>query len=140
MSKNIRIKKGKKPDSRSKVGARSGIPALKRRTSRAVRHASKQVVTKVALEENDRAEAKLADSTYLGLHPETVDIDVSPPKKKKFTTNAARKKRAYQAAVTFKKREAEAQQKELERIARSKAARRAKRRAAARALQRARES
>ena len=43
-----------------KVGSRSGKPAFKARSSRAVRHLSKQALGEVALE-SDRAEAKLAD-------------------------------------------------------------------------------
>ncbi len=116
----------------SKVGSRSGVPAEKRRTNRAVRHSTKGVVDELADEADDHAEAKLADRTYEGLHPlPLVETRILKTKPKK-------KKRSPQAVTAAKKRAAEALQKELDRSTREKAQRRAKRRAAARALKEAR--
>lgn len=118
----------------SKVGSRSGVPAEKRRTNRAVRHSTKGVVDELADEADDRAEAKLADRTYEGLHPlPIVETRVLKTKPKK-------KKRSPQALTAAKKRAAEALQKELDRSTREKAQRRAKRRAKARALKEARKA
>ena len=118
----------------SKVGSRSGVPAEKRRTNRAVRHSIKGVVDELADDTDDRAEAKLADRTYQGLHPlPIVETRVLKTKPKK-------KKRSLQAVTAAKKRAAEALQKELDRSTREKAQRRAKRRASARALKKAREA
>jgi hypothetical protein len=116
----------------SKVGSRSGVPAEKRRTNRAVRHSTKGVVEELADDADNRAEAKLADRTYQGLHPlPIIETRVLKTKPKK-------KKRAPQAVAASKKRAALALQKELDRSTREKAQRRAKRRAAARALKEAR--
>ncbi len=118
----------------SKVGTRSGVPAEKRRTNRAVRHSSKQVLDELTDETDDRAEAKLADRTYEGLHPAAVvEARVLKTKPKK-------KKRSPQAVLAAKKRAAEALQKELDRSTREKAQRRKKRRASARAWKEARKA
>lgn len=114
------------------------MPALKKRTKRAVRHSAKQVLDQLDDETAEKAEAKLADRTYLGAHP-------APIAEKRVLTKATtkktvkKKKAATPAAVAAKKRAAEALQKELDSAARAKAQRRAKRRAAARALKKARE-
>ena len=126
-SKKSRIVQGK-------VGTRSGVPALKKRTERAIRHLSKQSLDELADDTNDRAEAKLSDKTYRIQHPTPV------VETRVLATKPKRKKRAPQAIAAAKKRAAEALQKEVDRTAREKAARKAKRRAAARALQRARAS
>ncbi len=121
---------------RGKVGTRSGVPALKKRTKRAVRHSSKQVLDQLDDETAERAEAKLADRTYLGLHPAPIaETRVLP---KGTAKKAVKKKKVTPATVAAKKRAAEALQKELDSAARAKAERRAKRRAAARALKKAR--
>jgi hypothetical protein len=116
----------------SKVGSRSDVPAEKRRTNRAVRHSTKSAIGALADEADDRAEAKVADKTYEGLHPlpivETRVLKTKPRKRK----------RSPQAVVASKKRAAQAIQKQLDRGTREKAQRRAKRRAAARALKNAR--
>ncbi len=118
----------------SKVGSRSGVPAEKRRTNRAVRHSTKGVISALTDDADDRAEAKLADRTYEGLHPlpivETRVLKTKPRKKK----------RSPQAVTASKKAAAQALQKELDRSTREKAQRRAKRRAAARALKEARKA
>lgn len=116
---------------RGKVGARSGVPALKKRTTRALRHSTRQALETLN-EENDRAEAKLADTTYLGTHPAGVVAA------RVLTSKTKKKKKTPQAATLAKKRAAEALQKELDKAARAKAQRRAKRKAAARALKEAR--
>jgi len=117
---------------RGKVGTRSGVPAIKKRSKRAVRHSSKQVLDALADETDDRAEAKLADETYHGQHPATV------VETRVLTTKPKAKKRTPQAISAAKKRAAEALQKELDRSTRAKAERKAKRRSAARALKKAR--
>ncbi len=113
-----------------KVGSRSGKPAFKARSSRAVRHLSKQTLDDVAVE-NDRAEAKLADQIYRVAHPEplieAIVLGSGKPGKKKPT------------AAAGKKRAAEVLLKELDSAARHKSQRRAKRRVSARALKKARE-
>lgn len=125
-------KSQKRPHGPGKVGARSGKPAFKARSSRAVRHLSKQALDEVALE-NDRAEAKLSDQIYRVAHPEplveALVIGSGKPGK------AQRSKKDVSLA---KKRAAEALKKELDATARAKAARKAKRRASARALKKAR--
>jgi hypothetical protein len=112
-----------------KVGSRSGKPAFKARSSRAVRHLSKQVLGGVATED-ERAEAKLADQIYKVGHPEplieAMVLGSGKPGKKKPT------------AAVAKKRAAEALLKELDEAARHKSQRRAKRRATAKALKKAR--
>jgi hypothetical protein len=122
-------KSSRKPHGPGKVGARSGKPAFKARSSRAVRHLSKQALDEVA-SENDRAEAKLADQIYRTAHPEplieALVLGSGKPGKKK-PTAAAAKKRAAQALL-----------KELDAAARHKSERKAKRRASARALKKAR--
>lgn len=123
---------------RGKVGTRSGVPALKKRTKRAVRHSAKQVLDHLDDETAERAEAKLSDRTYLGLHPAPI---VEPRIATKIVgkkTTVKKKKKATPAVTAAKKRAAEALQKELDSAARAKAERRAKRRAAARALKKAR--
>jgi hypothetical protein len=127
--------------SRSKVGSRSGIPEIKKRTKRSVRHASKQALPGLAQDEDDRVEAKLSDRTYRGQHPGTAklaEVAVVTVKKKK-RAPAGVKARKHQNLVASKKRAVAAEQKELERQERLKANRRAKRRAAARALKKARQ-
>lgn len=114
-----------------KVGSRSGKPAFKARSVRAVRRLSKQALDEVALE-SDRAEAKLADQIYRTAHPEPLVEAIvlgsgKPGKKKKKATVTVAKKRAAEALL-----------KELDEAARHKAQRRAKRRATARALKKAR--
>ena len=129
----IRIVQG-----RGKVGTRSGVPALKKRTKRAIRHSSKQVLDQLDEDTAERAEAKLSDRTYLGLHPaQIIEARVASKITAKKTT-VKKKKKATPAATAAKKRAAEALQKELDSAARAKADRRAKRRAAARALKKAR--
>jgi hypothetical protein len=121
-------------DAPGKVGTRSGVPALKKRTKRALRHSSKLAIGDLAIESDDRADAKLSDKTYRGMHPATAAetrVLTSKVKRKK-------KKKAPQVLTAAKKRAAEALQKELDKAAREKAQRRAKRRAAARALKEAR--
>lgn len=117
-----------------KVGTRSGIPAVKRRTSRTARHASKRVLSELAADDDGRADARLADQTYRGSHPEPVieAIVLSSGK-------PGRNKRSAKDLTPLKKRAAEALQKQLETEARLKAQRKAKRRAAARALKKARQ-
>lgn len=131
----LKTKAAKKPQGPGKVGARSGKPAFKARSSRAVRHLSKQALDEVALETGDRAEAKLADQIYRVAHPEplvqAIVIGSGKPGK------AQRSKKDVTLA---KKRAAEALKKKLDAEARSKAARKAKRRASARALKKAREA
>lgn len=122
---------------RGKAGTRSGVSALKKRTNRAVRHSTRQTLD-VLDDDNDRADAKLADSTYLGKHPEKAAKTTVLTRKKK-TVTKKKKKKATPAALSAKKRAAEALQKELDAAARAKATRRAKRRANARALKKARE-
>ena len=122
-------------DGRGKVGTRSGVPALKKRTNRAIRHSTRQTLDDLTVEADDRADAKLADKTYRGLHPATaVETRVLTSKTKR------KKKKATPAAASAKKKAAEALQKELDKAARAKAQRRAKRRAAARALKEARKA
>jgi hypothetical protein len=123
---------------RGKVGTRSGVPALKKRTKRAIRHSSKQVLDQLDEDTAERAEAKLADRTYRGLHPAPIaeKLVVAKATTKK---TVKKKKKATPATLAAKKRAAEALQKELDSAARAKAQRRAKRRAAARALKKARE-
>ena len=122
-------KSRKAPRGPGKVGSRSGKPAFKARSSRAVRHLSKQALDEVA-GENERAEAKLADQIHRVAHPEplieAMVLGSGKPGKKKPTIAVA------------KKRAAEALLKELDEAARHKAGRRAKRRASARALKKAR--
>ncbi|GAA0531371.1 hypothetical protein FHS83_002669 [Rhizomicrobium palustre] len=120
---------------RGKAGTRSGISATKTRTKRALRHSSRVALDGLTTEADDRAEAKLADSTYIGLHPAKLAETRVLTKKKK---TVKKKKKATPAAVAAKKKAAEALQKELDKAARAKAQRRAKRRAAARALKEAR--
>jgi len=128
--KSVKTVKG-----RGKVGSRSGVAALKRKSVRAVRHSSKQVLDDLAVESDDRADAKLADTTYAGQHPAGLaETRVLAGKK-----TVKKKKKSTPAAALAKKRAAAALQKELDEAARHKAQRRAKRRAAARALKRARE-
>ncbi len=124
---------------RGKVGTRSGVPALKKRTKRAVRHSAKQVLDQLDDETGEKAEAKLSDRTYLGLHPTPIAETRVTTKRTTKKTVKKKKKAATPAAVAAKKRAAEALQKELDSAARAKAERRAKRRAAARALKKARE-
>jgi len=127
---------GGKPITRGhgKAGARSGKPAFKKRSSRAVRHLSKQTLDEVALETGERADAKLADQIYRVAHPEPLIEAIvlgSGPRKKK-------KARSPKETQAVKKQVAQALMKELETRARRKAQRKAKRRAAARALKKAR--
>jgi hypothetical protein len=128
---------GGKPITRGhgKAGSRSGKPAFKKRSSRAVRHLSKQTLDEVALETSERADAKLADQIYRVAHPEplieAIVLGSGKPGKKK-----TRSPKDVQVA---KKRAAEALMKELDAKARRKAERKVKRRAAARALKKARE-
>jgi hypothetical protein len=114
-----------------KVGSRSGKPAFKARSARAVRRLSKQALDEAALE-IDRADAKLADQIFRTAHPEplleAMVLGSGKPGKKKPT-----------AAVT-KKRAAQALLKELDEAARAKSKRKAKRRATARALKKARKA
>lgn len=117
-----------------KAGSRSGKPAFKKRSSRAVRHLSKQTLDEVALE-SDRAEAKLADQIYRVAHPEPLIEAIVLGSGK-----PGKKKRSSKTAQTAKKRAAEALLKEADADARKRAGRRAKRRAAARALKKAREA
>jgi hypothetical protein len=121
--------KSRKPQLPGKVGSRSGKPAFKARSSRAVRHLSKQVLGGVAVED-DRAEAKLADQVYRVAHPEplieAIVLGSGKPGKKKPSAAAA------------KKRAAELLLKELDEAARHKSQRRAKRRVTAKALKKAR--
>jgi hypothetical protein len=124
---------------RGKVGTRSGVPALKKRTKRAIRHSAKQVLDQLDEDTAEKAEAKLADRTYLGLHPAPVIEPRIATKVIAKKTTIKKKKKATPAATAAKKRAAEALQKELDSAARAKAQRRAKRRAAARALKKARE-
>ena len=129
---------GGKPITRGhgKAGSRSGKPAFKKRSSRAVRHLSKQTLDEVALETSERADAKLADQIYRVAHPEplieAMVLSSGKPGKKK-----TRSPKTVQSA---KKRAAEALLKEAEANARKRAERRARRRAAARALKKAREA
>jgi len=123
---------------RGKVGTRSGVPALKKRTKRAVRHSAKQVLDQLDDETGEKAEAKLSDRTYLGLHPAPI-AETRVVAKRTAKKTVKKKKAATPAATAAKKRAAEALQKELDSAARAKAERRAKRRAAARALKKARE-
>jgi hypothetical protein len=112
-----------------KVGSRSGKPAFKARSSRAVRHLSKQTLDGVATED-ERAEAKLADQIYRVGHPEPLLEAIvlgSKPNKKKKPSVAVAKKRAAEALL-----------KELDEAARHKSQRRAKRRVTAKALKKAR--
>lgn len=120
--------RSKAPRGPGKVGARSGKAAFKARSSRAVRHLSKQALDGVAVE-NERAEAKLADQVYRVAHPEPLVEAIvlgSKPNKKK------------PSAAVAKKRAAEALLKELDEAARHKSQRRAKRRVTAKALKKAR--
>lgn len=114
-----------------KAGSRSGKPAFKRRSSRAIRHLSKQTLDEVA-SESDRAEARLADQIYRVAHPEPLIEAIV------LSSKPAKKKRSPKDAQVAKKRAAEALMKELEAKARGKAQRKAKRRAQARARQKAR--
>lgn len=123
---------------RGKVGTRSGVPALKKRTKRAIRHSSKQVLDQLDEDTAERAEAKLADRTYLGLHPTPI-VEKRIVAKGAAKKTVKKKKKATPASAAAAKRAAEALQKELDSAARAKAQRRAKRRAAARALKKARE-
>jgi len=135
MAPKIRTSKNRKPQGPGKVGTRSGKPAFKKRSSRAVRHLSKQSLDELALEANERAEAKLADQIYRVAHPE--------PLAEAIVLNSGkpgRAKRPGKDMALAKKRAAEALQKRLESEARRKAERKAKRRAAARALKKAREA
>lgn len=122
---------------RGKVGTRSGVPALKKRTNRAIRHSTRQTLGGLD-EDNDKAEAKLADTTYIGLHPAAVVEAKVTGKKKVAKKTVKKKKKATPASALAKKRADEALQKELDKAARAKAQRRAKRRVAARALKEAR--
>ena len=131
-------KKSRTVQGRGKVGTRSGVPALKKRTKRAIRHSSKQVLDQLDEDTAERAEAKLADRTYLGLHPAPI-AEKRVVAKTTTKKTVKKKKKATPAALAAKKRIAEALQKELDSAARAKAQRRAKRRAAARALKKARE-
>jgi hypothetical protein len=130
-----RVRTSQKKQGPGKVGARSGTPAVKRRTSRTVRHASKRALAEIAVEDSDRAEAKLADQTYRGSHPEAlieaIVLNSGKP---------GRNKRSSKDLSLAKKRAAEALQKRLEGEARQKAERKAKRRGAARALKKARQA
>ena len=127
-------KSSKAPRGPGKVGSRSGKPAFKARSSRAVRHLSKQALDEVACE-SERAESKLADQIHRVAHPEplieAMVLGSGKPGKKK----VGKKKPTIAVA---KKRAAEALLKELDEAARHKAGRRAKRRASARALKKAR--
>jgi hypothetical protein len=122
--------KSRKARGPGKVGARSGKPAFKARSSRAVRHLSKQALDEVALETSERAEAKLSDQIYRVAHPEplveAIMLKSGKPGKKK------------PSAAVAKKHAAEALQKRLEKEARGKAERKGKRRVTARALKKAR--
>lgn len=123
-------KSRKAPRGPGKVGSRSGKPEFKARSSRAVRHLSKQALDEVALED-DRAEAKLSDQIYRVAHPEplieAIVLGSKPGKNKKKPSAAVAKKRAAEALL-----------KELDAAARHKSQRRAKRRVTARALKKAR--
>jgi len=135
MATRIRTSDSRKPQGPGKVGTRSGKPAYKKRSSRAVRHLSKQSLDELALEANERAEAKLADQIYRVAHPE--------PLAEAIVLNSGkpgRAKRPGKDMALAKKRAAEALQKRLVSEARRKAERKAKRRAAARALKKAREA
>jgi len=129
--KSSSASKTKKARGPRKVGSRSGKPAFKARSSRAVRHLSKQSLDEVAVETSERAEAKLADQVYRVGHPEplieAMVLGSKPGKNKKKPSAAVAKKRAAEALL-----------KELDAAARHKAERRAKRRASARALKKAR--
>ena len=135
MATRIRTSDNRKPQGPGKVGTRSGKPAFKKRSSRAVRHLSKQSLDELALEANERAEAKLADQIYRVAHPEplveAIVLNSGKP---------GRSKRPGKDMALAKKRAAEALQKRLVSEARRKAERKAKRRAAARALKKAREA
>ena len=130
--KSTSASKTKKARGPGKVGSRSGKPAFKARSSRAVRHLSKQSLDEVALETSERAEAKLADQVYRVAHPEplieAMVLGSKPGKNKKKPSAAVAKKRAAEALL-----------KELDEAARHKSERKAKRRASARALKKARE-
>ena len=141
MAKNTRVtskskRPGGKPITRGhgKAGSRSGKPAFKKRSSRAVRHLSKQTLDEVALETSERADAKLADQIYRVAHPEPL-IEAMVLSSGK----PGKKKRSPKTVQSAKKRAAEALLKEAEANARKRAERRARRRAAARALKKARE-
>lgn len=125
----------KKPHGPSKVGTRSGKPAFKKRSSRAVRHLSKQSLDEVALETSERAEARLSDQIYRVAHPEPLAaalvINSGKP---------GRSQRTKKDVSLAKKRAAEALKKELDAKARNKSERKAKRRASARALKKARKA
>jgi len=129
ISDKKQAKSRKSPRGPRKVGSRSGKPAFKARSSRAIRHLSKQVLDEVAVE-NERAEAKLADQVYRVAHPE--------PLVEAIVLGSKRGSKKKPTAAVVKKRAAEALQKELDDAARAKARRRAKRRATARALKKAR--
>lgn len=122
-------KSSKAPRGPGKVGSRSGKPAFKAKSSRAVRRLSKQALDEVTMD-NERAEAKLADQVYRRTHPEplieAMVLSSGKPGKKRPTAAAA------------KKRAAEALLKELESAARAKSERKAKRRATARAIKKVR--
>ncbi|HUO99438.1 MAG TPA: hypothetical protein VMU01_12275 [Rhizomicrobium sp.] len=127
---------GGKPITRGhgKAGSRSGKPAFKKRSGRAVRHLSKQTLDEVALETDDRAEARLADQIYRVAHPEPLIEAIV------LSSKPGKKKRSPKDVQTAKKRAAEALMKEFEDKARQKSKRKAKRRASARALQKARKA
>jgi hypothetical protein len=133
ISEKKQTKSRKAPRGPGKVGARSGKPAFKARSSRAVRHLSKQALDEVA-GENERAEAKLADQIHRVAHPEPL-IEAMVLNSGKPGKKVGKKKPTVAVA---KKRAAEALLKELDEAARHKAQRRAKRRASARALKKAR--
>lgn len=123
----------KKPHGPGKVGSRSGKPAFKKRSSRAIRHLSKQSLDEVATETNERAEGRLADQIFRVAHPE--------PMAAALVINSGKPGRAQRSKKDVslaKKRAAEALKKELDAKARQKSARKAKRRASARALKKAR--
>ncbi len=128
-------KSAKKPHGPGKVGSRSGKPAFKKRSSRAIRHLSKQSLGEVATETNERAEGKLADQIFRVAHPE--------PMAAALVINSGKPGRAQRSKKDVslaKKRAAEALKKELDAKARQKSERKAKRRASARALKKARKA
>jgi hypothetical protein len=49
--------------------SRKAIPKFKAASNRSMRHATKQSLSAAAISDNDAANAKLADQTFIGLHP-----------------------------------------------------------------------
>jgi hypothetical protein len=159
MSKRMRTPQEKKRSSyahdrrntygESSKASRKAIPAFKAATNRAMRHGSAQVLTKLATVPEAacvRVEAKLADTTWEGLHPKkrkSPDQPLGEVLAKKIDRRVAAvgdKVRRQKAIEAHKKREAEAYQQHLEKLARRKAMRQAARKAAARALRKSGQS